>query len=428
MRTLAEVVDWIYSHRGAIWRRKLDRIERLSELVGVPSGGAARFIHVAGTNGKGSVTSMVEAMMREAGLKTGSCYSPYVYSVRERAMVGGELISEEDFVRGGNKLREAVQILEGEGFGKPTVFELFTALAFWYWKEERVDTAAVEVGLGGILDCTNIIDPAVSAIVSIGFDHMDVLGDTLGEIALEKAGVAKPGRPLVLGDVPAEARDVICSYAQSVGAAVDVYGEDWRIRPNVDQAKFGLVSRFGNFDLPKPRRLRGAIQTHNAAVAAMSFLHFSYGELELGEQIRVISRGLERAFLPGRFEVVRSRGRTWIFDGAHNEQAASELVRSFRQEYPGIRPGVIFGMLSSHDPATVLNQIDLLGGLVRCVPIDWSLSADPKELVALTQNGRAFDSISAALDDVAEEVVFVTGSFYLLKDVRDLLNGGQTDK
>ncbi|ARU41187.1 hypothetical protein CCB80_08590 [Armatimonadetes bacterium Uphvl-Ar1] len=137
----------------------------------------------------------------------------------------------------------------------------------------------------------------------------------------------------------------------------------------------------------------------------------------------MISRGLERAFLPGRFEVVRAGGRTWIFDGAHNEQAASELVRSFRQEYPGICPGVIFGMLSSHDPASVLGQIDLLGGLVRCVPIDWSLSAHPKTLASLTRNSQAFDSIAEALSEVDEDVVLVTGSFYLLKEVRELLNG-----
>lgn len=395
-------------------------MQKLAELVGVPGGGVRRFAHIAGTNGKGSVTAMVEAMVRASGVETGSCFSPYVYTVRERAMAGGKMISEADFVRGTQEIRQVCAELEAN-YGQPTVFEIYTALGFWYWEQQKVETAVVEVGLGGVLDCTNIISADAGAIVSIGFDHMDVLGETLAEIALEKAGIAKPGMKLVVGEVPAEAADVIRDYANEAGAEVDEFGRDWRIRPIVDSASFGLVCRFGSFEFPRPRRLRGAIQIHNAAVAALTFLHLTYGRLDLSAQLDCVREGLERATMPGRFEVLRNGGRTWVFDGAHNEQAVGQLVRSLRQEYPGLRPTVILGMMNNHDASPVVDLLSQVSGDIRCVPINWHRTQDPAVLAAMSPVAQSFGSIQEAVTGLESDLVVVTGSFYLLKEMKEVL-------
>lgn len=419
---MQEAVDWIYSIRGSAWRRKLDRMERLVELMGVPHGGDRPFVHVAGTNGKGSTVTMVEAMLRAAGFSTGHCVSPYVYSVLERVAVNGKPIPEEDFVRVATLARDAVDQLKVDGFKTCTVFEVFTAMAFYYWQDQNVDFGVAEVGLGGTLDCTNIINPVVSAIVSISWDHTEVLGGSLEEIAAEKAGVIKAGKPCVIGDLPQEAREVVFARSEEVGAPLSVYSRDWEVKADRDSAEFELSCGFGTFVLPKPRRLPGQIQVHNAGIAAQCFLYATEGKLDLNTQVEAMQKGLMDAFLPGRFEVFRHGGRTWIFDGAHNEQSFAELVRTFRQQFPKIQPNVLFGMLNRHDARPCADLLRLLGGSVRCVPIKWELGADPEKLAEECGFERWHSTLSEAFDALDSNVVLVAGSFYLLGDCRELLD------
>ncbi len=421
MNSFTEALDWIYSIRGAAWRRKLDRMERLLEVLGIPGGGNRPFIHIAGTNGKGSTVTMVEAMLRESGYTTGSCVSPYVYSVCERVAVNGQSISESEFLRAAQTVRNATEVLVAEGFGLCTIFEVFTAMAFWYWEDQGVDFGVVEVGLGGSLDCTNVIDPAVSAIVSISWDHMEVLGGTLEEIAEEKSGVIKSGRPCVIGDLPIGAREVMLNRAKEVNSSASFYGQDWMVTGDPAGGDFELNCRFGKFKLPRPRRLPGYVQVHNAGVAAQCFFEATVGKLDCEAQLEGVKKGLLNAYLPGRFEVFRSAGRTWVFDGAHNEQSVSELVRTFRGRYPKIKPDILFGMLNRHDPRVCGDLLKLLGGDVRCVPINWEATEDPQKLAEMCGFEKWFGSINEAIDDLNSDVVIVTGSFYLLSDVAVVL-------
>lgn len=420
---MSEAMEWISSIRGAAWRRRLDRMARLAEIMGVPHGGQRNHVHIGGTNGKGSTVTMAEAMLRAAGLTTGSCVSPYVYTVRERMAANGQNIAEECFVRMANQAKKAADQLAREHYGTCTVFEIFTAMAFAYWEAMGVEFSVVEVGLGGILDCTNIIDPVVSAIVSIGFDHMDVLGGSLYEIADEKAGIIKPGRPAIIGEINAEAMSPIEERANEVGAPIHRYGKEWTVAADKNCNGFKLESAFGTFDLPKPRHLRAPIQIHNAGIAAQCFLAATAGRLNREEQHSALIKGLQTAFIPGRFEVLRQSGRTWIFDGAHNEQSATELVRTFRQQFPGIRPNILFGMIRRHDPVPVAQALTLLGGVIRCVPISWNAAVAPEDLAATCTIPNWHQSLEDAFEHLDSEFVLVTGSFYLLTDCRKLIDG-----
>jgi dihydrofolate synthase/folylpolyglutamate synthase len=397
-------------------------MHRLADHMNVKNGGGRSFIHIAGTNGKGSTTAIVESMLRLAGYKTGACFSPFVYDVRERVQITGELISEQKFLEGVEVVRSATDSVVAERFGDPTVFELFSALAFWAWEDAACDVAVVEVGLGGRLDCTNIIESQVGAITSIGFDHMSVLGDSLAEIAAEKAGILRPARPCFVGDLPQEARDVVRQEARRVGADAQLMNEDWSVQADRDSAEFKLSCRFGEFVLPRPRRLPGPVQTVNAAIAGQCFLAFTDGAMDRDQQVAAMERGLREAFLPGRFEVIRARERTWILDGSHNEQAIGELVRTYRQQYPGLRPTVLFGMLQSHDPGAVLDQLSLLGGPIFAVPIGWDLAFDPHELADRHGLAGWFGDLESAVAWVESDVVLVCGSYYLLTDFRPLLD------
>ncbi|MFM9873497.1 MAG: bifunctional folylpolyglutamate synthase/dihydrofolate synthase [Fimbriimonadaceae bacterium] len=396
-------------------------MHRLVDVLGIPNGGNRPFIHIAGTNGKGSTVTMVEAMLRSAGFTTGSCVSPYVYSVCERVAVNGESVSESEFLRAANAVRGATEFLKTEGYGVCTVFEVFTAMAFWYWEDQGVDFGVVEVGLGGLLDCTNVIDPVVSAVVSISYDHMEILGGTLEEIALEKAGVIKPGRLCILGDLPLEARKVMAETADFVGGSARFYGQDWKLSGNPNESEFELDCQSGHYRLPKPKRLPGLIQVHNAGVAAQCFLEATEGKLDRDGQIEAMRDGLQNAYLPGRFEVFRKAGRTWVFDGAHNEQSMLEMVRTFRGRYPRIKPNILFGMLNRHDPRPCGDLLKLLGGDVRCVPINWEATEDPEKLADLCGFDQWYGSIEDAIAELDSDVVVVTGSFYLLSDVANVL-------
>lgn len=422
MESFNEALEWIYSIRGAAWRRKLDRMERLLEVLGVPKGGNRAFVHVAGTNGKGSTVTMVEAMLRSAGFTTGSCVSPYVYSIRERVAINGEPVSENEFVRAASAVRKATEILVKEGYGVCTFFEIFTAMAFWYWEDQGVDFGVVEVGLGGTLDSTNVIDPVVSTVVTVGWDHMEVLGGSLQEIAEEKSGVIKAGRPCVIGEMPIEAGSVMVKRATQVGSESHIFGDQWSISSGMESSFFELNCQFGKFVLPRPKRLPGLIQIHNAAIAAQCFLIATEGKIDRSGQIEAIKRGLETAFLPGRFEVFRRAGRTWVFDGAHNEQAMAELVRTFQSRYPRIKPNILFGMLNRHDPKPCGEFLKLMGGDVRCVPINWELSEAPERLAEVCGFERWYGSVLEAFEELDSDVVVVTGSFYLLYDVSRALD------
>ena len=395
------------------WRLGLDRMEALALRAGVSDNlgrGHTQYLHVAGTNGKGSVTAYLQSILVEAGLRTGAFYSPFVVDLRERVQFGRDLISEADFARLMKSLIPIAESLDHTDYGSVTEFEMKTALALRYWKERECDWVALEVGLGGRLDATNIVNPAASGIVSIGYDHMAILGNTLFEIATEKAGIVKPGRPVVTGDLPNEA-------VQAVAARVaETDSPWWRFGHELVLGGDGIYSvatPVGTIDNLMPG-LVGAPQPHNMAVAVGMIL--ASGAVDDPEAIR---RGVATASLPGRFQRLDYGGKRFILDGAHNGESARALRASLDKWCPGQQFTLITGMVDGHEPSSVMAPLRDVVAQSYVVPIDFYRAVPPAMLAPHVPNATACESTEEGIEAAwgHEEPVLVTGSFYLVGDV-----------
>ncbi|HEY3298233.1 MAG TPA: folylpolyglutamate synthase/dihydrofolate synthase family protein, partial [Armatimonadota bacterium] len=326
----------------------LERFTALCERLGNPQE-KFKSIHVAGTNGKGSTTAMISSILRCAGYKVGTYYSPYVYDVRERVQVAGQMISKEAFTRLVNVIRPHVDALAETELGHPTEFEIKTALGFLYFAEQNVDFAVLEVGMGGRLDATNVVKPLVSVITNVTLDHIAHLGTTVSEIAGEKAGIIKEGVPLVTAAADPDALAVIRRICEERGSEMrHVHPEDGAgdtfavtpVRPGDEMplpppviihsgiiSVRGMRGQYSDLKL----RLQGGFQFINAATAIGAIEVLEDRGFKIGES--AVREGLESAYLPGRLEVLR-RDPILLIDGAHNpdgaEQVASALSNHFK--------------------------------------------------------------------------------------------------
>jgi dihydrofolate synthase/folylpolyglutamate synthase len=338
----------------------LERFRELLRRVGDPHT-AFRAVHVAGTNGKGSTTTFIASVLREAGYRTGHYLSPHLFDFRERIQVNGALIPPEAFARQVERLRPVVEELaQDERYGQTTEFELITAAAFGHFAQEGVEVAVLEVGLGGRLDATNVIPPPLVAVItSIGFDHREVLGHSLRQIALEKAGILKVGVPVVTGVTQAEALEAIQEVARERGCPLH------RVEPAAERRADGYAyyasdARGLSIWLPDAPLiglhlvLQGHFQHANAALAAAALNLLRKQGLAIPEE--ALRRGLEQARLPGRFQVLRLQGpeRTLVLDVAHNQDGARVLAEALEHSFPGQKELFVVGMKANHDPAEFL--------------------------------------------------------------------------
>lgn len=431
--TYEESVAYLSSLIGRGWRMGLDRMERfcvetgVAEALGGPCG--PRFVHVTGTNGKGSVTAFLQSMMVESGHRTGGYYSPYVYNLRERVQFGRRLITEEEFAEVATEVRAAAESMEETELGGVTEFEFKTAVGFRFWQRQSCDWVALEVGLGGRLDATNVVDPAASVIVSIGLDHAPILGDTREKIAFEKAGIIKPGRPTVVGDVGPGPLEVVRKVAADRGSPLWEFGREIRVEP--DGGAWRVATPAGAVAGLRPG-LIGPIQVHNMALAVAAML--VSGSTEDHEALR---RGAARARIPGRFErrefTVGDATRLAVLDGAHNAESAVVLADAVRRLYPGRRVVLLTGMLTGHEPIPFVEPFRGLLKSVHVAPIDFHRAVDPFELAAILRpeieptvpvvphSDRESALAQAQKETGDQDLLLVAGSFYLVGSIGPLL-------
>jgi dihydrofolate synthase/folylpolyglutamate synthase len=311
---------------------KLERVALALKNLGDPQ---TRFVsvHIAGTNGKGSVAAMLHAILDAAGHRVGLYTSPHLVSFTERIRVGAASISEDDVVALAHAIHNAATVRGIE----LTFFEFVTVMAFLHFARCAVDVAVVEVGLGGRLDATNVLAPAVAVITTIGLDHQDFLGDTIESIAREKAGIMKPGRPVIIGDVCDEARGVLAATAAAVGAPARWLGQDFSRSVAGALRYSGFGGELENLILP----LRGQHQRDNAATAIAAAMH-------LREQFIIpdaaIQRGLAQVRWPGRLDVVQAQPLV-VLDGAHNVDGVAALVRELPAIVGGRAVYLLFGVM-----------------------------------------------------------------------------------
>lgn len=421
--TYSEALDYIAGLAPRGWRLGLDRMNELLRRAGLEfavRGGSPRYIHVAGTNGKGSTTGFLQSLLVESGLRTGAFFSPYVFDPKERWQFGREVIDSNDLAALTAEMRPVAESLSETEFGGITEFEFKTALGFLYWKRKECEWVALEVGLGGRLDATNVVTPSVSTIVGIGLDHTSILGPDVATIAAEKAGIVKPGIPVIAGSMAPDALAAIELVSAERGCDVWRFGREIRLEP-ASARTFAVKTPARSHERLVPG-IVGARQPHNMALAVAAI--DASGLRPTDSQI---VRGTRLACVPGRFQRVQYRGQTLILDGAHNEDASLALAETLEREYPGQRFTLLTGMVQGHDPRAFFAPLSHLVSQAYVAPIDF-FRAQPVETVAsgLEVNGikvAVFGDLTSALDAAhgAGGPVLVTGSNYLLGDLAERL-------
>ena len=410
--TYEDARDWLYSlkNRGSTYG--IERMERFAARLGNPQN-AYPVIHIAGTNGKGSTAAMLEAIFRAHGYRTGLSTSPHLVRQGERIQVDRQITSEQQILEYTRRLKvvgDRIALEDPEMH--PSFFEFMTGMAFLRFKEAEVDLAIVEVGLGGRLDATNVVDPEVSAITSIGLDHCEILGDTLAEIAREKGGIIKSGRPVVVGDLPEEASQAIRGLCAERGCDLVSIGDRFEERGEA---------------YPKTN-LAGGYQRLNAAVA-----------LTVAEQVQqkfnldlaLCRSALTRVDWPGRWEERQLVNRKIIFDVSHNAEGARWLEASLARmaESGEPAPDVVMGVMGEYRAQALVPVVARFARSITFVVPGQSRATAFEALeraVPSTFKGDVRRSSVAELfpgkgrcvmDEASDHPILVTGSIYLIGEV-----------
>jgi dihydrofolate synthase/folylpolyglutamate synthase len=411
----AAVADYLYSLKAGGVKFGIDRMRRLAAALGHPER-SQPVIHVAGTNGKGSVAAMLEGIFRQAGWRTGLYTSPHLVKLGERVQVDRRLLSEAEITAYTAELRPlAAAIAEQHPDEYPTFFEFMTAMAFLQFQRQRVDIAVVEVGMGGRLDATNIVEPEIAVITSIGLDHCAELGGTLALIAREKAGIIKPGRPVVMGRLPPEAEEVVRAIAAERRAPLHSVRE-----------AFGAAT-----DGFPVTNLAGDYQRWNAATAELA-ARLMAARWRLSD--RTIAAALQGVDWPGRWQQVRVGGREVILDASHNPEGAQVLDEQLRRltERTGRPPVIVAGALGEFRARALLEVVLRHGREVHLATPRQARACTFEELLALVPEAERPRVRRAAVETIFPDaqtcavgapgdVVVVTGSIYLLGEVLERL-------
>lgn len=386
-------------------------------------------VHIGGTNGKGSTVTFLRSILQTAGYHTGTFTSPYFEQFNERISVNGEPVSDEDLVTLVNIIKPLALELEESPLGGPTEFEVITAMAFVYFsKINPVDVVLLEVGLGGRYDSTNIIQPILSIITSIGLDHTNILGSTLEEIAFEKAGIIKNGIPLITGVKQAEALEVIHKKANEVRATLYQLGEQFSVKSHQslpDGERFSVATVFGEFTAVETS-LIGKHQADNAALAVMAadYLKQFFAFDITDEYVRT---GLVDAYWPGRFEVL-SKEPLVIIDGAHNEAGVDSLVTTVNERYNDKHRHILFTALQDKELTRMIEKLDGIADEITFVEFDFPRAATAEQLYELSgasEKQRNTDWKQAIVDKIGQldeyDVFIITGSLYFIAEVKPFL-------
>jgi dihydrofolate synthase / folylpolyglutamate synthase len=415
----ADTTRFLYSLGPELKTVKWDlaRIGTLLNALGSPHKGS-RFIHVAGTNGKGSTCAMMAAALRVSGFRTGLYTSPHLLDPRERIQIDGEIIAEPAWCEAFEAVHAAAERLlaREEIEAHPSFFETVTAMAFVAFARARVDVVVLETGLGGRLDATNLVDPEIAVITPIDFDHEAFLGSSIESIAAEKAGILKAGRPAVFAAQRPEAYGILERRALELGVPVTL-SSAWRVE-NLQLEKFG--SRFtllADEAIPIVCPLAGEHQVENARTAVAALYNF-------GLSAAAIGKGIESAKWPGRLELV-CRNPDIILDGAHNPAGARALAAYIRRFFGSEPIRVIYGAMRDKAVDEVIGTLFPLAAEVIVTAPDQPRALNPESLLEASDhsNLRVAATIGDALRMARHEpmTTFVTGSLFLVGEARGLL-------
>jgi dihydrofolate synthase/folylpolyglutamate synthase len=405
--TYAQAIEFLSRLQMFGARPGLETTRRLSARAGHPGRGL-RFVHVAGTNGKGSTCALLETIYRAAGFRTGLYTSPHLVSFRERIQLGRRMIPEADVARLVGEMQP--WLAEFSAATHPTFFEFVTVLALRWFAEQGCDVVIWETGLGGRLDATNIVVPLATVITNVQLDHETWLGGTVGQIAGEKAGIIKPRVPVVTGSEDPDAVAVIRARALEAGAPL------------------AIVSADDTAHVPATLALAGEHQRHNAALA-LKVVELLQGELPVSPGAAL--RGCEQTAWPGRFQIVQRGAQTLVLDGAHNPAGAQVLARTLRARFPDRAPTLVLGVLADKDWTALCHILAPLARRIIVSPVGSPRTAEPARLAAacrvanprieiVTAGGCAHALQLAEPDPLA----VISGSLYFIGEALERLGLG----
>ena len=422
--SVKEALEWVHSRLKFNIRPGLNRVIALLGLLDHPEKNLS-MIHIAGTNGKGSTVAFTRSIFMEAGLKVASFTSPFIESFGERMSINARPIPDEKLIYYVDLLKPLVEQLDAdENLTGITEFEIITALAFKYFSDEKVDLAVVEVGLGGLLDSTNVITPVVSGITTIGLDHIDFLGSTLEEIAAQKAGIIKPGIPVVTGNIENQALRVIWEIAKQNTSRLYQFRYDYRIELEEDEKFTFSVGQESIDHLEKT--LAGVHQVENAAMAIeLALVYANRVGLTLAEQH--IRSGIRQAFWPARMEKLGEKPLI-LLDGAHNVHAMNRLVENLETEFSGKKITIIFSALTTKnvdEMIKILQSVEDSRLILTTFDYPKALNLEDfrhleSEAVELAPSWQlALVRMKSMLKE--DEVLVITGSLYFSAQLREFL-------
>ncbi|HHT7795192.1 TPA: bifunctional folylpolyglutamate synthase/dihydrofolate synthase [Streptococcus suis] len=401
--------NWLNTKQGQVFHYKMEKIEYALELLGNPQF-AVPVIHVAGTNGKGSTIAFMRQLFQAHGMRVGSFVSPHMVSVHDRICIDSQPISDHDFQHYLQKVYDLEQEVATR-YEPFRYFEVMVLIMFLYFKDQQPDLALVEVGIGGLLDTTNVVAPALSLITSIGMDHQDLLGSTLREIAEQKAGIIKQNVPVVLGPLCPETTAICRHIAQDKQASVHQFGQEFTYK----------AGQFSNADLELSELvlgLAGQHQEENAAVALQTFLlYMASSQQAISPQL--IKNALAQTSWPGRLELVAQEPKIYL-DGAHNVPAIERLVEFIQvQEEPVT---ILFSALRRKD---FQEMLELLEEKLPHTALVLTSFAYDDALSEENRQGRDYvENYQQFIEDwqsSKQGILIITGSLYFISEVRRIL-------
>lgn len=420
MKDLEELITEIFDHKRYGIRLGLERIRYLVRRLNNPQK-KFKVVHVGGTNGKGSVCRFIESVLREAGYKVGLYTSPHLIDFKERFVVNGNKIKDEELHE---VLRKVLSIAEKMN-DKPTFFEISTACAFEYFKESDVDFGIIEVGLGGRYDATNVVEPYITVITNVERDHIDILGKDIDRIAVEKAGIIKKGVPVITG-CSGRTLDIIAEEARHRGAEV-IRTREWERISNNLRGQVFKVKGLLDDDYILRTKMLGKFQGFNLSLSVITLDKLRTMGVSISDEN--LRRGIEKAFHPGRMHVL-SEKPILLLDGAHNLNAIRSLKESITEDFAFQRLITVIGILKDKEFEKMVREMDEVSDLMIITKPDNERACDPEKLSSYANKTEKIitENVPAAIRiarDLAErkDMICITGSLYTVGEaIKQLLD------
>lgn len=427
MENFATAIQYLDELNKFGWKPGLVRIKKLLELLGNPEK-KFKCIHVGGTNGKGSVTVTIGKILEDQGYKVGKFISPEIYNIRERIQIDSQWISEERVIKILSRIRIMIEEMKTNGFEEPTNFEVWTAMCFQYFSEEQIDFGVIEVGLGGEIDSTNVVDPLISVITNVSIDHKDYLGDTEVEIAKVKSGIIKKDRPIITGSTDRDVLKVIEEKAKAMNSQIYRFGLEFDgIEKSFDEGVSNFIFQNKDYELDVSFSLVGHHQIVNGSVS----LEAIYVLNKLGYEVDVTKarQSLANVVWAGRLEMLHYKGKRVLLDAAHNLEGAKNLALALTDIYNYRKIVLMVGILADKERQKMIDYIGPFGDKVIVTKPNSPRADDfrkvgeyfkkySKEIYIIEDVREAMELGISLLED--GDILCITGSIYMLQEIRKL--------